>query len=116
MEPGILLSPDGNQINYKAPTGSMTSELVEMIKAHKQEILSILNADRQKKFISSSPSANTDQNILQDDCDSCPAAGYWSYIGPGKWCFYSAYFLGKPAQPIRCKTARRDCPLRKNGS
>jgi hypothetical protein len=45
------------------------------------------------------------------DCDTCPAAGYWDYIGPGKWCFHTAYYLGKSGKPIPCKTAQHNCPL-----
>ena len=58
--------------------------------------------------------AKLQSNLAQ--CETCPAAGYWNFIGPGKWCFHSAYFLGKSAQPVRCRTSRQDCPLRKNGS
>jgi len=47
------------------------------------------------------------------DCDTCPAAGYWDYNGPGKWFFHTAYYLGKSGKPILCKTAQYNCPLRK---
>jgi hypothetical protein len=45
------------------------------------------------------------------DCDNCPASGFWDYKGPGKWCFYRAYFLGKAGHPRSCDTARHGCPL-----
>jgi hypothetical protein len=108
---GILLSPHGNRIKYEAPIGVMTPDLVELIKNHKQGILGILNSDRRIKNISPYVCAEGDQHISPGDCDSCPAAGYWDFKGPGMWCFYSGYFLGKPAKPVRCITARQDCPL-----
>ena len=46
------------------------------------------------------------------DCDNCPAAGFWDYKGPGKWCFHTAYYLGKSGHPILCETARYDCQLK----
>ena len=46
------------------------------------------------------------------DCDSCPAAGFSDYNGPGKWCFHTAYYLGKSGHPILCETARYDCQLK----
>ena len=45
------------------------------------------------------------------DCDSCPAAGFWDYIGPGRWCFHTAYFLGKAGKPVHCDNAKHHCPL-----
>ena len=46
------------------------------------------------------------------DCDSCPAAGFWDWKGPDKFCFHTAYFLGRSGRPSPCKTAQRDCPLK----
>ena len=113
---GIILTPDGNLIEYKAPKGIMTSDLVEMIRIHKRDLLDILNADRQIRSISPYLSAEEDQYFSPADCDSCPAGGFWEFKGSGMWCFHSAYFLGRPSQPVRCKTARQDCPLQRNGS
>ncbi len=90
---GVVLIADGDQIKYKAPFGIMTPELAETRRTHRQEILGILNQDC--------------------ECDSCPAAGYWDYMGPGKWCFHTAYFLGRAGKPTPCKTAQHDCPLKK---
>jgi hypothetical protein len=45
------------------------------------------------------------------DCEICPAACYWDYFGPGKWCFHRAYFLGKSGQPVHCDSAKYNCPL-----
>jgi hypothetical protein len=113
---GIILTPDGNRIKYKAPMGIMTSDLVDMIRMCRQGILGILNEDRQIKSTSPYLSAEDGQNSFQANCDPSPAAGFWESKGPGLWCFYSAYFLGKSARPVGCKTARQDCPLLKNGT
>ena len=56
--------------------------------------------------------AELTQNGAPGDCESCPAAGYWNYKGPGKWCFHHAYFLGKAGHPKSCDTAMHDCPLK----
>ena len=47
------------------------------------------------------------------DCDSCPAAGFWDFLGTGKFCFHTAYFLGRSGNPVPCKTAQHNCPLEK---
>jgi len=71
------------------------NQIINYARKHKRAILAAL-----KK---SSPTG---------ECDSCPAAGFWDYFGPGKWCFYTAYFLGRSGKPTPCKTAQRDCPLK----
>jgi len=55
----------------------------------------------------------TDLKSVVGQCETCPAGGYWDFHGPGMWCFHSAYFLGKAAQPIPCETVRGNCPLLK---
>ena len=45
------------------------------------------------------------------DCDNCPAAGLSDSDGSGKWCFHTAFYLGKSGKAIPCKTAQHDCPL-----
>ena len=60
----------------------------------------------------SSPRTSNKCNKLAD-CDSCPAGGLWDHLGPGKYCFHSAYFLGKSGKPMHCKSAQHDCPLKK---
>ncbi len=112
----VVLIPDGDQIKYKAPSGIMTPELAETIRTHRQEILGILNHDCESESIPSYARPRDNRNILPGNCDSCPAAGYWDYMGPGKWCFHTAYFLGRTGRPTPCKTAQHDCPLKKINS
>lgn len=110
---GIILTPAGDRINYKAPTGTMTPDLVGMIKAHKRGIICILNPDRKIKSALAHLHADGSQNFFWGDCDSCPAGGFWELKGPKMWCFHSAYFLGKAAKPIKCEIARANCPLKR---
>jgi hypothetical protein len=45
-------------------------------------------------------------------CDSCPACGRWEgygRMGPGRYCFYSAYFKGKAAKPVPIAEAQKAC-------
>ena len=109
----VVLIPDGDRIKYKAPSGIMTPELAETIRTHRQEILDLLIQDRKSEFTPSCAGSRDNQNILPGNCDSCPAAGFWDYIGPGKFCFHTAYFLGKSGKPIHCNSAQQNCPLRK---
>ena len=108
---GVVLIPDGNRIKYKAPSGIMTPELAETIRTHRQAILGILNQDCDSRSNSSYARPVDNRNISPGNCDSCPAAGYWDSMGPGKWCFHRAYFLGKAGHPRSCDTAKHDCPL-----
>ena len=57
-------------------------------------------------------SGNVDPLEKPADCDSCPAAGRWDYMGPGKWCFHRAYYLGKSGRSVPCNSAKHDCPLK----
>jgi len=50
-------------------------------------------------------------SISPGDCTNCPASAGWAWKGSGKWCFYSAYFLGKTAKPVRCEISKKNCPL-----
>jgi len=109
----VVLIPDGDQIKFKAPSGIMTPELAETIRTHRQEILGILNQDCEGESTPSYARPRDNRNVLPGNCDSCPAAGYWDYMGPGKWCFHTAYFLGKASRPTPCKTAQHDCSLKK---
>ena len=70
------------------------NQLIDYARKHKPAILSAL----------------TKKHMLAD-CDNCPASGYWDYMGPGKWCFHTAYYLGKPGQPVHCDSAKPNCPL-----
>jgi len=110
---GIILTADGDQINYKAPTGVMTPDVAEMIRKHKPGILGILNPVRKSESIPPYARTSDNQDFLPDDCDACPAGGFWEFKGPGMLCFYSAYFLGKSAKQVECVTAKRDCPRKK---
>ena len=90
---GVILIPNGDRINYKAPSGVMTPDLAETIRTHKQAILSILNQDR----VTSVNHRDFYVNELKPgDCGQCPAAGYWDLMGTGMWCFHRGYFLGNP--------------------
>ena len=105
---GIILTAHGDRIKYKAPSGIMTSELIEIIKKHKQAILSILTPNHE-----TIDALGQSDNLKPGDCDHCPAAGYWDFMGSGKWCFHHAYFLGKARHPEACNTAKNDCPLKR---
>jgi hypothetical protein len=65
------------------------------------------------KISNARTSGNVDPLEKQVDCDICPAAGHWGYMGPGRWCFHRAYYLGKSGPPVSCESAKRDCPLKK---
>jgi hypothetical protein len=108
---GVILIPYGDRIKYKAPSGIMTPDLAETIRTHRQAILGILTQDCESESIPSYAQPGNNRNILPGNCDSCPAAGYWDFMGPGKWCFHRAYFLGKAGHPKACDTAKHDCPL-----
>ena len=112
---GIRLTPDGDRIKYKAPSGAMTPELADSIRTHRQEIIRILNQDSKIEsaiLLESHARANdTVDTFMAGDCEKCPAAGYWDWYGPGKWCFHTAYFLGKSGRPVLCDDARDRCPL-----
>ena len=108
---GIILTADGGQINYKAPTGVMTPDMAEMIRKHKPGILAILNPDRESEFSPSCARPGDNLKLLPGNCDQCPAAGYWDLMGTGIWCFHRAYFLGKAGHPLSCETAKHNCPL-----
>ena len=75
-------------------TTEQKKQIIDYARTHKPVIISELT-----------------QNCVPGDCESCPAAGYWDFMGPGKWCFHHAYFLGKSGHPKPCKTAMNDCPL-----
>jgi len=109
---GIVLTSEGDRIVYKAPAGTMTPALVELIKTHKQAILSILNPAQASEYVASFSGGTYTRGVLPGDCDACPAGGFWDYAGPGMWCFHSALFLGKSRAPVSCSTARHDCPLK----
>lgn len=49
--------------------------------------------------------------FLPSNCEKCPASGMWAWKGPGLWCFYSAYFLGKSTTPATCDQVRKYCKL-----
>ena len=96
---GITLEAYGDQIIYKAPLGFMTKQLKSEIRRHKQDLLNLLKGN--------------DIDLIPGDCKRCPAGGEWDWKGSGMWCFYSAYFLGMAANPVKCGTAKRNCPIRK---
>ena len=74
-------------------------QIIDYARKHKRAILAMLT-----------------KNSVSGKCDSCPAAGYWDWKGPGLWCFHYAVFLGKPGQPVHCYAAKHDCPLHKEGN
>ena len=92
---GIILKVEGDQIKYKAPVGTMTPDLIEAIKNQKSVLLRIL----------------CKTEIAPGRCENCPAGGFWDHKGTGRWCFHTAYFLGKPGQPTKCEDAQSQCPL-----
>ena len=71
------------------------NQIINFARKHKHEILETLT-----------------KHSAPGDCNSCPAAGFWDNIGPGKFCFHTAYFLGKPGKPVHCNSAQHDCPAK----
>jgi hypothetical protein len=76
-------------------TVEQKNQIIDYARKHKPAILAALTN-------SSAPG----------ECELCPAAGYWDYMRPGKWCFHTAYFLGKSGQPVHCDSAKQKCPLK----
>ena len=113
---GVVLIPNGDRINYKAPLGIMTPELAETIRNHKKAILGVLTQDRKSESAPSTAQSGDNRNISPGNCESCPASGFWDWKGPGMWCFHYAIFLGKSGHPIACHTAKHNCPLQKKGN
>ena len=74
-------------------------------------LTSSFSSKNKKNNISFAHTSNKCNNLKPADCDRCPAAGFWDYKGPGKWCFHRAYFLGKTGQPIPIDIAKLECPL-----
>jgi hypothetical protein len=69
-------------------------------------------------LLSTSPAQVTDGTKLSTDpkpgeCEKCPACGYWDkpMSGPGKYCFYEAYFLGKSVKAQLADKRQEECPL-----
>jgi hypothetical protein len=108
---GVVLIPDGDRIRYKAPSGIMTPDLVETIRAHKRAILGALSQSGEAR-----EAFHRNHELKPGECNQCPAAGYWDFMGAGKWCFHTAYFLGRAGKPTPCKTAQHNCPLRKHSN
>jgi hypothetical protein len=67
--------------------------------------------ENKKINISYARASNNVSKTKLGDCNQCPAAGFWDYMGTGMWCFHRAYFLGKAGHPRACDTAKHDCPL-----
>ena len=95
-EKGVILEAHNGKIHYRAPAGTLTQDLIKALKANKKDLLSLIYA----KMVPT-----------PGDCESCPAGGFWDYLGPDKFCFHTAYYLGKAGKPIPCEIAWRDCPL-----
>jgi hypothetical protein len=55
--------------------------------------------------------SNKCNKLKSTDCDTCPAAGLWDYMGTGMFCFHEAFYLGKSGTPVPCSVAKSDCPL-----
>jgi hypothetical protein len=86
----------------------LARKAIKYAKDHKAKILSELT---KSKITRSAINSTRTLEILSGDCEKCPAGGYWDWKGPGLWCFYTAYFLGKSATPISCYSTRINCPL-----
>jgi hypothetical protein len=81
--------------------------LVEKIRTHKLAILGALSRSGEAR-----EALHQSSELKPGNCDQCPAAGFWDYKGPGKWCFHTAYYLGKSGQPVPCDSAKQKCPLK----
>jgi hypothetical protein len=67
--------------------------------------------ENKKINISYARASNNVNKTKLVDCNQCPAAGFWDYMGTGMWCFHRVLFLGKAGKPMPCETAKYDCPL-----
>jgi len=94
---GIFLEAKDGRVVCKAPVGVIAKDFVGIVRKHKNELLAELESAGE---------------LTRGQCESCPAGVYWNYLGTGRWCFHSAYFLGRTAKAISCLTARYVCPLR----
>ncbi len=57
----IIIEADGNELNIDAPKGSLTSEIISLIKENKGEIIEFLNSPEKKnKFIEIEPAPKKD--------------------------------------------------------
>ena len=101
-----IIADAGLQASIEPTGGLKLKGLSKLTIEQKKQI--IIYARKHKRAIL----AALTKTSAPGDCDSCPAAGFWDYFGPGKWCFHTAYFLGRSGKPTPCEAAQRDCPLK----
>ena len=102
-----IIAEAGVQASIEPAGGLKLRGLSKLSVEHKNQIISYARKHKHAILAALTKSSAT------GDCDSCPASGYWDYIGSGKWCFYTAYFIGRSGKPEPCKTAQHNCPLKK---
>jgi hypothetical protein len=93
-----------------APTKDVFVTNVACTREVENHVTSFFSAKNKKANNSFARASNKCDKLA--GCDNCPAAGYWDYTGPGRWCFHTAYFLGKSGKPTPCETAQHNCPLK----
>jgi hypothetical protein len=121
-EKGTAESQDPIFSALKKPPGSKgligSEQNVDIVACVRESESTILNSLLNRKT-SSPPSPVSSlaraSNIVYkiSNCDSCPACGHWDgygRMGPGRYCFFSAYFKAKTAKPVPIAEAQKACP------
>ena len=91
----IRLTAQDGKLDYQAPRGTMTPEILKAMREHKAKLLGLLKHD-------------------VSDCLHCPASSWWKYKGKeGLYCF--SYALFPPVRtetPKLCKDIASNCEYR----
>ena len=101
----ITITDAGVQVSIESPDGLKLKGLSKLTVEQKNQIIN--HAQKYKYEILAALKTGA-----PGDCHNCPAAGYWDHLGPGRWCFHRAYFLGKSGTPTPCAVAKTNCPLK----
>ena len=104
-------SKSGNVISDLQKT-SQTSLARKDVKINRNDIITNISVENNKNINTYARASDKRDTFKFADCDICLASGFWDYKGPGKWCFHTAYYLGKSGQPVHCDSARQKCPLK----
>jgi hypothetical protein len=95
---GFPFTVKGEKVSYRwtrpdSPDPDKVAPLLAELKAKKEQV---------REYLMMQPG----------HCEACPACGYWDgygRMGPGRYCFYSAYFKGKAAKPVPIAEAQKAC-------
>lgn len=102
-----LLEPQGDGIRSNMEIGSKEEKRKPALK---EENSCYHTGLIKRKTMDSS--LDFEGGVEPGNCEKCPAGAEWEYLGPGLWCFYDAYFLGKSGLKKKCEIVHQDCPLK----